>query len=450
MAVTKNLTILLTDIKGFTDKTSHQTRAAIDALLEDYKTIVLPVLQERGGNLVKTIGDAYLMTFESPTDAVLAGIAVQDALRKRNAGRAADDRIEVRIAINSGEVNLVDGDIFGEPVNITSRIESVAEAGEVFFTEAVYLAMNKTEVPSSEVDTYLLKGIPERIKVYKVRRETPVGSGEMREKKADVREPAPKAVASGALRAADEAPKPSAPPPSSRKKLVRRAAATAIDFVICGILAGMLAPSDKTTVRVHPKKVRAVTSSVLPKAPRGGTFTVDDKGVVIKGDNGSELQIGEKGIHAKDAEGAEVTVDESGVAVKESKDAVKKNVDVQIGLGGVEVSEKAPDEDDGDGVRVETKRRSAKDRIFPFVWLLLNAATLAAWGATPGKRLLHLKVVTYPDGGPIDNKTAFLRSLFTLLSAAPAGLGYIWAAWEKDRRGWHDLFAGTRVVEVER
>ncbi|MDE2291071.1 MAG: adenylate/guanylate cyclase domain-containing protein, partial [Elusimicrobia bacterium] len=167
--VTKHLTILLTDIKGFTDRTSHQTRAAIQALLDEHRAIVLPILEGKGGKLVKTIGDAFLMTFESPTDAVLAGVSVQEALRKRNQGRAEDDRIEVRIAINSGEVNLSEGDIFGEPVNITSRIEGVAEAGEVFFTEAVYLAMNKTEVPSSEVGLFQLKGIPEKMRVYKVR-----------------------------------------------------------------------------------------------------------------------------------------------------------------------------------------------------------------------------------------------------------------------------------------
>src|SRR2546423_1832702 len=148
---TRHLTILLTDIKGFTDKTSAKTRADIGAMLDEHRAVVLPVLQEHGGTLVKTIGDAFLMTFESPTNAVLAGVAVQEALRRRNEGRGPDDRLEIRIAINAGEVNLADNDVFGEAVNITARIEGLAEAGQVWFTEAVYLAMNKTEVPSSEI-----------------------------------------------------------------------------------------------------------------------------------------------------------------------------------------------------------------------------------------------------------------------------------------------------------
>ncbi len=173
---TRHLTILLTDIKGFTDKTSSKSRADISTMLDEHRAVVLPLLEARGGHLVKTIGDAFLMTFESPTNAVLAGVSVQEALAKLNEGRSADDRLEIRIAINSGEVNLMENDVFGEAVNITARIEGIAEAGQVYFTEAVYLAMNKAEVPSSEIGLMQLKGIPEKIRVYKVRREEPVGA----------------------------------------------------------------------------------------------------------------------------------------------------------------------------------------------------------------------------------------------------------------------------------
>src|ERR1039457_1381500 len=109
---TRHLSILLTDIKGFTDKTSHKTRAAIQTMLDEHRAVVLPILENGGGRLIKTIGDAFLMKFESPTNAVLAGVAVQEALAKLSAGRSADDRMDIRIAINSGEINLVYGDVF--------------------------------------------------------------------------------------------------------------------------------------------------------------------------------------------------------------------------------------------------------------------------------------------------------------------------------------------------
>jgi class 3 adenylate cyclase len=182
-ATTRNLTILLTDIEDFTPKTSRKTRADILRMLEEHKGIVLPVLEGKGGRLIKTIGDAFLVVFDSPTDAVLAGVEVQRLLREHNAHKLGDDRLDVRIAINAGEVTLADNDVFGEPVNITARINGIAEAGEVFFTEAVYLAMNKMEVPSSEVGLLQLKGIAEKIRVYKVVPEKRVGatSGEAAE-----------------------------------------------------------------------------------------------------------------------------------------------------------------------------------------------------------------------------------------------------------------------------
>ena len=175
---TKHLTIMLTDIKGFTSKTASSSRNQVFEMIEKHKQLVLPVVQKFKGTLVKTIGDAFLVTFDSPTDGVLCGIAIQDVLKAHNSDRTSDDKIEIRIAINSGEVTLTDSDVYGDAVNITARIESIAEAGEVFFTEAVYLAMNKKEVPSSEIGYRQFKNVPEKIKVYRVLRETPIGQAD--------------------------------------------------------------------------------------------------------------------------------------------------------------------------------------------------------------------------------------------------------------------------------
>ena len=74
---TKNLAIMLTDIKGFTDKTSSNTREQMISLLKKHNEIVTPILDTYYGTIVKTIGDAFLVTFESPTNAVLCGITIQ-------------------------------------------------------------------------------------------------------------------------------------------------------------------------------------------------------------------------------------------------------------------------------------------------------------------------------------------------------------------------------------
>jgi class 3 adenylate cyclase len=164
----RTLTVVFTDIKGFTERTSRSSREALVRLLERHEALLLPVVMHFGGQVVKTIGDAFLLTFDSPTNAVLCGLVMQDTLSKANADVPEDEHIEIRVAINTGEVELIGNDIFGETVNVAARIEGITDAGEVYFAESTYLAMQKAEVPTSEVGLFRLKGIPEQIKVYKV------------------------------------------------------------------------------------------------------------------------------------------------------------------------------------------------------------------------------------------------------------------------------------------
>ncbi len=162
------LTVMFTDIQGFTDRTSKTSRQQLLSLLDAHEKLLLPVAKQFNGHLVKTIGDSLLLTYESPTNAVLSAMLMQQKLREYNAIQNDGEFIKIRIAINSGEVEQRKGDIFGEAVNIAARIEGITEADEIYFTESVYLAMNKAEVPSSEVGKRRLKGIPETIKVYRV------------------------------------------------------------------------------------------------------------------------------------------------------------------------------------------------------------------------------------------------------------------------------------------
>jgi adenylate cyclase len=167
---TANLAIVFTDIKGFTERTSRQTLEQNEMLLTTHNELLAPLFKNLGGRIVKTIGDAFMVTFESPTSAVLAGIAVQDALWKYNQSAVGDEQLHVRVAINVGEVRLEGNDVFGEPVNIAARVEGIAEADEVTFTEAVYLSMNRAELATEEVGRFDLKGIPEPIRLFRVSR----------------------------------------------------------------------------------------------------------------------------------------------------------------------------------------------------------------------------------------------------------------------------------------
>ena len=145
---TQNLAILLSDMKGFTARTSQQTREENARMLAFHDALLLPVIRGFGGRKVKSIGDALLVTFRSPTDCVLCGMAMQDRLASWNARRGPQEKIEVRIAISLGEVRVETDDVTGDPVQLALRASAFADAGEVVLTESVYLAMNKSEVPT--------------------------------------------------------------------------------------------------------------------------------------------------------------------------------------------------------------------------------------------------------------------------------------------------------------
>ncbi|HXC64534.1 MAG TPA: adenylate/guanylate cyclase domain-containing protein [bacterium] len=170
------LTIVFVDIKDYTTKTSEQSRNANERLLARFAGLVKPMVRAFNGSIVKPLGDAYLISFKSPTDSLLCAMACQDQLSQRNHGLAKAERFEIRFAINAGEVRIERGDVFGEAVNIAARIEALANGGEIYFSEAVYLMMNKSEVPYEEVGPQKLKGISHPVTVYRIPKLSEVGA----------------------------------------------------------------------------------------------------------------------------------------------------------------------------------------------------------------------------------------------------------------------------------
>ncbi len=164
----RTLTVVFTDIKGFTERTSKGSRADLLRMLEQHEDLLLPLVGRYGGRVVKTIGDAFMLAFDSPTNAVLCGLMMQETLRDHNASLSEEERIEIRVAMHTGEVELVGNDLYGETVNIAARIEGIAKPGDVWFSDTTYGAMHRSEVPTSVVGEFSLKGIPEKVRVHQV------------------------------------------------------------------------------------------------------------------------------------------------------------------------------------------------------------------------------------------------------------------------------------------
>lgn len=167
---TENLAIVLTDIAGYTETTQNQSRLDNARLLNTHNRILYPIIRRYKGRHVKSIGDALLLVFRSPTDAMLCAMAMQDALFEFNRNSPKDQQIHIRVAASLGEVRVTRNDVFGEAVNVTSRIESITPVDEIYLSEAVYMAMNKAEVPSQEVGRRELKGISGPIRIFNIPR----------------------------------------------------------------------------------------------------------------------------------------------------------------------------------------------------------------------------------------------------------------------------------------
>src|SRR5262249_50448726 len=90
------------------------------------------------GRIVKTTGDGMLVEFASVVDAVRCAAEVQRAMPERNSGVPVDNRIELRIGINLGDVIADGNDLYGDGVNIAARIEALADAGGVLVSGTVY------------------------------------------------------------------------------------------------------------------------------------------------------------------------------------------------------------------------------------------------------------------------------------------------------------------------
>jgi len=167
----QNLSIMMTDIQGYSTTAAHSSREEIVALIRRHNQLMIPVIEFYGGKIVKSIGDAFLCTFVSATDAVICSILIQLLLREYNARQKTESqKLNLRVVVHSGDVSIEGNDIFGDAVNVTSRMESLPcfPGGSIGISEITYLLMDKNEIAVENLGPQHLKGIPTPVTVYSV------------------------------------------------------------------------------------------------------------------------------------------------------------------------------------------------------------------------------------------------------------------------------------------
>lgn len=153
--------ILFADIVGYTAMMQENEEKAVEIVNRFRETVEL-IAEELNGKIIQYYGDGSLLLFNSSTDAAEFAKLLQDDLY-------SEPRVPVRIGIHMGDVLVHAGNIFGDVVNIASRIQGLAPPGGIYISEVVYRnIVNKKELESVFLRSEQLKNVKEPVRIYQL------------------------------------------------------------------------------------------------------------------------------------------------------------------------------------------------------------------------------------------------------------------------------------------
>ncbi|MFN2439388.1 MAG: adenylate/guanylate cyclase domain-containing protein [Chitinophagaceae bacterium] len=153
--------IMFTDIVGYTALMGDDEQKAFE-LLNKNRQLQKPLIEQYGGKWIKELGDGVLASFSTVTDAVQCAISIQQFCTNI-------PDLKLRIGIHLGEVVFENNDVFGDGVNIASRLQALAPIGGIWVSEAIYNTIaNKKNIETKFVQEEILKNVKEPIRIYEV------------------------------------------------------------------------------------------------------------------------------------------------------------------------------------------------------------------------------------------------------------------------------------------
>jgi TolB-like protein/class 3 adenylate cyclase len=169
-AIRRLAAILAADVAGYSRLMGADEEGTLERLKALRRELLDPKIAEHHGRIVKTTGDGFLVEFASVVDAVRCAVEVQRAMPERDTSVAADNRIELRIGINLGDVIVEGDDLYGDGVNIAARIEALADAGGVFVSNTVHdHVRDRLPFVFEDLGEQQVKNITRPVRVYRVR-----------------------------------------------------------------------------------------------------------------------------------------------------------------------------------------------------------------------------------------------------------------------------------------
>jgi TolB-like protein/Tfp pilus assembly protein PilF len=153
--------ILFADIVNYTAMMQKDENAALEKITR-FRHVIDIIVEELEGKIIQYYGDGCLVLFNSATDAVEFAKLLQTDFNE-------EPKVPVRIGIHMGDVLLRDGNVFGDVVNIASRIQALAPEGGIYVSEMVYRNIaNKKGMDSVFIKEEFLKNVKQPIRIYEV------------------------------------------------------------------------------------------------------------------------------------------------------------------------------------------------------------------------------------------------------------------------------------------
>ena len=165
----KLLAVVAADMVGFSRLVENNEIEILKRQKKHFIEIIKPTVDKYKGRIIKTTGDGFLATFESSMSAVESSLIIQSKINKLESMFNNDERIWYRFGINIGDVVIDEDDIFGNSVNIASRLESIADPGGISITHDIFKNIKNLEIDEIEyIGDQYLKNISQKIEVYKI------------------------------------------------------------------------------------------------------------------------------------------------------------------------------------------------------------------------------------------------------------------------------------------
>ena len=161
--------VLAADVVGYSLLMGTDESGTLAQIKTHRKELIDPKVAEYNGNIVKTTGDGLLIEFPSVLDAVQCAVDVQRAIAQRNTHVPEDKRVRFRMGINQGDVIVEENDIYGDGINIASRLEGVAEPGGICISSKVHEDVrDKVGLRFNDLGEQTLKNIARPVQAFSI------------------------------------------------------------------------------------------------------------------------------------------------------------------------------------------------------------------------------------------------------------------------------------------